>query len=192
MSYKDKYFKYKSKYLKLKNTMYGGNITEVREAWSLMIDHSNRLRSTYPNFDGLAFWNKIKPFLEEIDKRLNIPTNWNPEHINVIENFDSILEQIPEKDEHGNLIENHHFLLQQLNIPTKDKGKPSFRRLMQIALNIGQLKPYINEFNDEIKGLINDNNLSDIDTYMLPEEYNKYIFEDADLNKLESILKEIK
>ena len=64
---------------------------------------------------------------------------------------------------------------------------------MQIALNIGQFKDFNNteHFYLEIIELIKDNKLSDIDIYMTPKNYNKFIFEDADLIKLEGILNKL-
>lgn len=98
---------------------------------------------------------------------------------------------LPEKDRDENLIENNHFLLQQLNIPNKDDGKTSFRRLMQIALNIGQLRPHKREFTDTIVKLIEKNKMDDIGTYMTVDNYTKYGFTDKDLEELRKILKDL-
>ena len=64
---------------------------------------------------------------------------------------------------------------------------------MQIALNIGQFEDFNNtdHFSPEIIELIKETKLSDINTYMTPENYNKFIFEDADLIKLEGILNKL-
>ena len=59
---------------------------------------------------------------------------------------------------------------------------------MQIALNIGQLKSYEKPFDDNILKMIKENNLSNINTYMTSENYNKYIFNKDDLTKLKNIL----
>ena len=190
--YKSLYLKYKKKYLILKTELNGGSKTEVEEAWKLIIEHSMIGKKKYGDrFDGLEYWNNLKLFLKEIDSRFNSNIEWNPNHNSVIENFKSVIHLIPEKDTDNNLIEKNHFLLQQLNIPKKDNGIPSFTRLMQIALNIGQLKSYQNPFDSNILKLINDNNLSNIKTYMTSDNYNKYIFDKADLLKLISILKKI-
>ena len=164
--------------------------TLVEEVWELIINYSYLLKDRYnEKFDGLEYWNQIKPFLIEINNRtLGYKINYNPNHNNIIEKFKNYLHLIPEKNDNDKLIEKNHFLLQQLNIPKKDNSIPSFQRLMQIALNIGQLKPYINSFPDNIKKLINDNNLEDIKTYMTPDNYNKFLFDRADYNKLKDIL----
>ena len=61
---------------------------------------------------------------------------------------------------------------------------------MQIALNIGQFESFNNteHFSPEIIELIKQTKLSDINTYMTTDNYNKFIFEDADLFKLKHIL----
>lgn len=186
---KNLYIKYKIKYLNLK----GGAKTEVEEAWNLIIEHSYLQKKTYGDkFDGLKYWNNIKSFLKHIDSRLHSNIEWNPNHNNIIDNFEGVINSIPEKDKDNNLIEKNHFLLQQLNIPKKDGGNPSFTRLMQIALNIGQLKSYENPFNNTISNLMNDNNLSKIITHMTSDNYNKYIFNNSDLLKLTSLLNHMK
>ncbi len=62
---------------------------------------------------------------------------------------------------------------------------------MQIALNIGQLKSYEKPFDDNILKMIRENNLSNINTYMTSENYNKYIFNKDDLTKLKNILDDL-
>jgi len=170
--------------------MLGGNQQTVIEAWIAIIENLKQLRLKYPNLDGLKYWNTIKPLLDDIDTRNNISIKYNPGHMEIVREFEQYLSQIPEKDSNEKLIEKNHFLLQQLNLPYKDKGKVSFRRFMQIALNIGQFHVFNNtsNFSSEIIELIKKNNLSDINTYMTPNNYNKFIFNDADLLKLKNIL----
>ena len=173
--------------------MFGGNQQNVREAWNSIIENLIQIRIKYPELNGLKYWEAIKIFLEEIDARNNTEITYNPEHRKIVTKFEKFLHHLPERDEEGNLIQKNHFLLQQLNLPYKDKGKVSFRRFMQIALNIGQFEDFNNtdHFSPEIIELIKDNKLSDINTYMTPENYNKFIFEDADLIKLEGILNKL-
>jgi hypothetical protein len=193
MDFKKKYIKYKSKYLQLKKIeQFGGSKEEVEEAWKLIIEYSSLLKKKYGSkLDGKEYWNNIKTFLKEIDNRSNSNIKYNPNHDNTIDNFKKVIDSIPEKDKDDKLIEKNHFLLQQLNIPTKDDGIPSFKRLMQIALNIGQLKSYEKPFDDNILKMITENNLSSINTYMTSENYNKYIFNKDDLTKLKNILDDL-
>lgn len=192
MDYKKKYLKYKKKYFDLK-IQNGGNSQHVTEAWNQIIDNASYLKIKYGDkFDGLKYWNSIKPFLNNIDNRMHEEIIWNKNHDIVISNFSLVRSLIPEYDENNKLIEKNHFLLQQLNIPKKDNGNASFVRLMQIALNIGQMQKYINEYPDNIKQLIDQNNLSNINTYMTNDNYNKYLFNHADLIKLINILQKLR
>lgn len=193
MNFKKKYIKYKSKYLHLKKIeQFGGSKEEVEEAWKLIIEYSSLLKKKYGSkLDGKEYWNNIKTFLKEIDNRSNSNIKYNPNHDNTIDNFKKVIDSIPENDKDDKLIEKNHFLLQQLNIPTKDERIPSFKRLMQIALNIGQLKSYEKPFDDNILKMIRENNLSNINTYMTSENYNKYIFNKNDLTKLKNILDDL-
>jgi hypothetical protein len=192
MDYKKKYLKYKKKYFDLK-IQNGGNSQHVIEAWNQIIDNASYLKIKYGDkFDGLKYWNSIKPFLNDIDNRMHEEIIWNKNHDIVISNFSLVRSLITEYDENNKLIEKNHFLLQQLNIPKKDNGNASFVRLMQIALNIGQMQKYINEYPDNIKQLIDQNNLSNINTYMTNDNYNKYLFNHADLIKLINILQKLR
>lgn len=164
--------------------------TLIEEVWELVINNSFLLKDRYgEKFDGLDYWNQIKPFLIEINNRTsNYKINYNSQHNNIIQKFKNHLLNIPEFNEKNELIEKNHFLLQQLNIPKKDNCKPSFQRLIQIALNIGQLNVYLNSFSNDIIDLINKNKLDNIKTYMTPDNYNKFLFDRADFNKLKDIL----
>ena len=138
----------------------------------------------------MKYWNSIKSFLNGIDNKTDEIIIWNIiNHDKVIKNFSPVRNEIPECDKNNELIEKNHFLLQQLKIPKKnDNGTASFVRLMQIALNIGQMQPYITEYPDTIKQLVNENDLSNINTYMTNDNYNKYSFNQEDLKKLINIL----
>ena len=93
---------------------------------------------------------------------------------------------IKEYNDKTQLIEKNHFLLQLFNIPRKDVTVP-FTRLIQIAFNIGQLKPLLNDnsFGFNIKQIFADNKLDQIETYMDNDNLAKYkIF----LNDIDDIL----
>lgn len=190
MDYKKKYLKYKKKYFYLKSQN-GGDSQHVIKAWDQIIENVSVLKNEYhDNFDGLKYWNSIKSFLNGIDNKTDEIIIWNIiNHDKVIKNFSPVRNEIPECDKNNELIEKNHFLLQQLKIPKKnDNGTASFVRLMQIALNIGQMQPYITEYPDTIKQLVNENDLSNINTYMTNDNYNKYSFNQEDLKKLINIL----
>ena len=173
--------------------MLSNNQNIVKEGWNLIIKSLVDARTMYSNLDGLKYWNTIKPLLEDVDSRDNLDIIYNPLHKELLMKFDKVLYHLPEKDKDEKIIEKNHFLLQQLNLPYKDQGKVSFRRFMQIALNIGQFEQFNNtdNFSPEIIDLIKTSKLSDIDTYMTPENYNKFPFTDVDLLNLKSILTEL-
>ena len=136
----------------------------------------------------------MKPFLSSIDKKTDDKSiTWNPKHS---EAFDGISKfNLPEFQGEGDdkhLIETNHFILQQINIPRKDGGVPSFRRLMQIALNIGQFISAVDEdVPKEVQGALLKYNMVDINTYMTEENYSKYDFQKEDLVELKKILEEL-
>ena len=175
--------------------MYGGNKNTVKEAWSDIIQNLLEIRKKYSNLNGLELWESIKPFLSEIDNRKNVEIFYNPEHIKIKQEFnEKFKKQIPEIDLEGKLIERNHFLLQLINIPYKDNNKVTFRRFMQIALNIGQYNEFnnIKYFPQDILNFVKVNQLYDINTYMTPNNYNKFVFTDADLTKLKNILNKLR
>ena len=172
--------------------MMSGYKKTISDAWNGIIESASKNKSLHPNLDGLKYWETIKIFLQDIDSRPRQEIKYNPEHKMVVEMFKPVLNKIPEKDSKGDLIEKNHFLLQQLNIPYKDQGKVSLRRFMQIALNIGQFEKFNNtdNFSPEVIQLIKEGKLSDIDTYMTPENYSKFSFTEVDLLNLKTILNE--
>jgi hypothetical protein len=68
-----------------------------------------------------------------------------------------------------------------MNIPTKDNGKPSFHRLMQIALNIGQGRASPPPITSKQLKMMNMLRMNDISSYMKPTEYEKYDFKRDDV-----------
>lgn len=94
-----------------------------------------RLRKRDPNADGLAFWQTIRQLLEPYDDE---KATWNPAlKTEQYASFkETALKKLPERDEAGKLIENHHFLLQTVRLPDQELN---LRKLMQVALNVGQL-----------------------------------------------------
>ena len=161
----------------------------IEEAWKLIISNVTLARLNYYNFDGEEYWKTLKSFFEIIDSRTTEEIVFNPLHLNIFNQASRLLDHLDEKDKDGNLIEKNHFLLQLFNIPYKDK-KASIRRLMQIALNIGQFNDFNNEnnFSKEIVDFYIKNGLSDIKTYMTPENYNKFNFTSEDFGKLKKII----
>ena len=191
--YKKKYLKYKNKYLESSSSsssklkMEGGSDL-ISIAWELIINFSSSTRAKTKNFDGLKYWNEIKPFLETFNEadETEEPIEWNPKH-DEVKKFVYDLE-LQEMDGET-LIEPNHFILQQANIVKKNK--PVFSRLMQIALNIGQGLTSPIPLSDSNNDIINKLNMYDIDTYMTQQNYMKFKFSVKDFIKLSEMLSEL-
>ena len=102
-----------------------------------VLEKSYKLRQSNPlNFDGQGFWQPIKKILEPLDKYN--AKKWK--QISKTKTRKIML--LPEYTINGyetKLInENNHFIIQQVRIPLQDK--PTIKKIMQIALNIGQYK----------------------------------------------------
>ena len=166
-------------------------MSNYTKLWNLIIDISNKLKSTHEdNFDGLTFWKSFKSKLQEVNKPSG---TWNYEthdklrllfnkKINIINN---------DLDSKNNLIEHIHFIRQVLWIPHKDDGKLSFVRLMQIALNIGQLIGSLQKYSDRTLAQLIINNmeeLKNIYNYIDQKTLDSFRLEDSKLQEIEVIL----
>lgn len=96
---------------------------------------SKQLRTENKTADGLAFWKPIKKILQKYDTA----TFGNWKHMGK-RNYQDIM-ALPEKsiDGHGNetMNESNHFLIQTVRLPNGAEHI-TLRKLIQIALNIGQ------------------------------------------------------
>lgn len=167
--------------------MNNNSIKCINELWDNIINSSNEIRSENKNLDGLKYWKHIKNIIKDINSVPNKNIEWNKDHIKIKTKFYNKF-NLSEKDKNNNLIENNHFLLQLINIPYKDDNIPSFKRLIQIALNIGQLKSSLDSYSKEIRDFIKIHKLFKIDTYMNKKMYKNYIVCDVDILKVSDIL----
>ena len=92
--------------------------------------------------NGLIFWRSIKDTLKEYDSQT---TNWSNKVLRLKSKEKTFYNKVWNLDEK---IEHNHFLIQQLRIPKKNEATP--RKILQIALNSGQLKKYLNTDNFEL------------------------------------------
>ena len=96
-----------------------------------------------------------------------------------------------DKDDDGNLIEWKHFIRQILWIPYKDNAEFSFHRLMQIALNYGQLIGSLDKISDpKLKAKVISEGLflMDITKYISQENLNKINLSEEEFNSINQIL----
>ena len=84
-------------------------------------------------FDGKKFWQPIKAILSTTDWKAS---KWKKQSAQRYDSIMSIFEY--HINGHGNteIIETNHFLIQTVRIPQNEK--PSLKKVIQIALNIGQ------------------------------------------------------
>ena len=101
-----------------------------------------------------------------------------------------------DKDNNGQIIEWKHFLRQILWIPHKDNGDFSFHRLMQIALNYGQLLGSLDVIsNKRIKTKIDEEGiyLMDITKYITQENLSKIQLTEEYVNSIiENLIENLK
>ena len=101
------------------------------------MDKAYKLRKANPTkFDGLGFWQPIKKMLEPLDQYS--AKKWKK----IPKKLTKKIMLLPEFTINGydqkSIIENNHFIIQQVRIPLNEK--PTIRKIIQIALNIGQYR----------------------------------------------------
>jgi len=105
--------------------------------FNCVLDKAYKLRKANPTkFDGLSFWQPIKKLLEPLDEYS--AKKWKK----IPKKLTKTIMLLPEYTINGydakSIIENNHFIIQQVRIPLKEA--PTIRKIIQIALNIGQYR----------------------------------------------------
>lgn len=113
----------------------------TRQLFRVIRSGAKRLRTNNEHADGQKFWSNIKVLLEAFD---NIHLEWKK----IDNDFYNQVMKLPEFNKEGKTIELNHFVIQCVRIPKTEKL--NIRKLMQIALNIGQLLPNIHKLPKEI------------------------------------------
>ena len=108
-------------------------IITIEDLFNVILLYLKDKRSKNKNYDGLRFWKSIKGILSnsnyKAEKWKNIPQKY-------YKNIMTLPEYYIDGNGNTSLIEENHFLIQTVRIPNTEK--PSLRKIMQIALNIGQ------------------------------------------------------
>ena len=165
----------------------------INQLWDKIIRTSKNLKKDDENFDGLNFWKSFKPELIQINKKISKKIIWNYQSHDVLRmSFNDFINDISvDKNVDGSLIEWKHFIKQILWIPHKDNGEFSFHRLMQIALNYGQLLGSLDKItNAGIKAKVISEGifLSDIAKYITQENLNNITLTEEEFNSINDIL----
>ena len=147
----------------------------LKKAYELKNKNQNRNQKKNRNqnknnnktkFDGLAFWQPIKKMLEPLDE-------YSAEKWKIIpEKLTNSIMLLPEYIINGygqqSMIENNHFIIQQVRIPLKET--PTIRKIVQVALNIGQHRGSGGEiFFDSIDDFIRKKDIVQLSKY-IPDE----------------------
>lgn len=100
--------------------------------FNLVEKKAHELRKKNAKADGQKFWQPIKNILKKYDVKVN---KWKK-----ISNTNKKIMLMPEYyiDGHDekHIIEKNHFLIQTIRIPLTEE--PNLRKIIQLALNIGQ------------------------------------------------------
>ena len=113
------------------------NKSKLEALFDLILDKSYQLRKRDPNhFDGKSFWQPIKTILKPLDNYS--ASRWKTLSKTKTKKIMLLPEYTINGYEHKIIDENNHFIIQQVRIPLQDK--PTIKKIMQIALNIGQYK----------------------------------------------------
>ena len=90
-------------------------------------------------FDGQGFWQPIKKMLEPLDQYS--AKKWKKIPKKLTKKIMLLPEFTINRYEEKIIIEYNHFIIQQVRIPLTEK--PTIRKIIQIALNIGQFREVV-------------------------------------------------
>ena len=109
----------------------------ISDLFTQILLYVKKERYKNKNFDGLKFWRSLKPILSNSKYEAN---KWKNISIEYYKKIMILPEYYIDGYGNTNIIEENHFLIQTVRIPKNEK--PSLRKIMQIALNIGQYLGY--------------------------------------------------
>ena len=105
----------------------------IKDLFIKILLYVKKKRNNNKNYDGLKFWRSIKPILNNSKFKAKKWKKMEKKYYNNIM-------KLPEFYINGfgkkEIIAENHFIIQTVRIPVIEK--PSLRKIMQIALNIGQ------------------------------------------------------
>ena len=172
------------------NELHDGSY-KLQILFNIVVEKSYSGRKANPNkFDGLGFWQPIKKLLEPLDK-ICMAKKWKPLSKKITDNILRLPEYYINGYEEKIINEKNHFIIQQVRIPLKED--PTIKKIIQIALNIGQYKGIVNDSHNNRNNNINYEtlNLDTLDKYITAkdiEELSKYITDE----KLQEIIDYLK
>lgn len=134
---------------------------KLEHLFYMVMEKAYRYRKKNKHFDGLAFWQPIKNELSDYD---NVSAkSWKKVNPVLIKKIMDLPEYYIDGYGNKNMIELNHFLIQQVRIPLQEK--PSLRKIIQVALNIGQFNGVVSD-----NFVIKNKNLNKLTTYISKED----------------------
>lgn len=150
----------------------------IKDLFIRILLYVKKKRSNNKNYDGKRFWRSIKPILSNSKFKAK---KWKK----IEKKYYNIIMKLPEFYINGfgkkEIIEENHFIIQTVRIPVIEK--PSLRKIMQIALNIGQ---YLGHNNTN---MLKKNKIKDYVDNMTMNTKLINVLEESDIKK---ILKKLK
>jgi len=125
-----------------------------------MYAKAKKFRTLYPNGDGLGLWRQVK---KDLDDNCVFFT-WKPYFIP--KKIQKTILKLPEFKPEAN-----HFYIQLVSIPSREhlkkaNGTNNLRKLIQLALNAGQLEPNISQMDKSLQNLYKKYKLNKMKTYL--------------------------
>ncbi len=109
----------------------------LEKIFNSVLEKSYKLRKQNPNkFDGQGFWQPIKKILEPLD--IYSAKEWKRISKIKTKKIMELPEYIIDENDNKIINEKNHFIIQQVRIPLNEKA--TIKKIIQIALNIGQYK----------------------------------------------------
>ena len=112
--------------------------SQLEILFELVLNKFEQLTKKYLNIDGKALWQPIKSILSKYDSPHFYASKYKTLSDSLINKVMSITEYIRNGAGEETLLAQSHFIIQQVRIPLKEE--PSIKKIIQIALNIGQWK----------------------------------------------------
>ena len=147
---------------------------KLEAIFDLVKEKSYVLRKASPeSFDGKGFWQPIKTMLEPLDHV--VASKWRPISKTKTRQIMLLPEYTINGYEQKHIDEHNHFIIQQVRIPLIEV--PSIKKIIQIALNIGQYKGV----SQGLKKYPHDVKFENLDEFIMKKDIvklSKYISDD--------------
>lgn len=112
-------------------------LVTIEDLFNAIKKKSKKEREKKKNFDGHKFWQGLKPIL---GNSLYKAKAWKKPRTTVFNATIKLTEYTIDGTGNKQIVEKNHFAIQTVRIPTIEQ--PTLRKIMQVALNIGQFEGY--------------------------------------------------